>query len=326
MFLQLIRYYNEKTISSVARNEKKLAEFIKLFKPFSLHFESIQQQYKELQESQPRLTHQDIVDELTNSGHNLSSARLTEGAPTLAIFERLRHEEQARTNKKYHFFTYYNSADIEQADRYFQALKKEDSNKLMQRIRKMRFQQSKRHNEKKVGIEIDKKAYQDIKSFIDDYGFKTLSVGIMVMYEMANHHFERDITEALQNLYHKRDLKLTDVFISNADTKRIESLIDKELVFFSNESLKYYLLPDNPPDFITVTCSQMDDEDSKIIRQMRSSSRVFLGQPALKSIITGQTSNCSVTESSPKGEVELVPVQNVQTLLVGSDAPSHKES
>lgn len=317
MFHQLISYYQEKPLNSVTQYEKALAEFMQQFVFYSVNFDELAAQHKKLKEGNPRLTNKEAYEALTNINSDYAYVRLGNKAPTLEFFKDWRSDEQERVHLKNYHFSCYNIDDIYQANHYFQELKKEDARKLMQRLRKMKFQQSMRFCDKKVGIEIDSHAYQQIKSFQEMYGFKTLSTGILVMAIMAGKDFDYGLSEALESLYQNGRLQCGDVFVSNVETKRIENWINNGLIYYSKENYRYYL-SSAVDETLEAGVYELDVKDLKIIGQMKSSNRIFFGTSKSKKII-GKYFNKEVVENNTLQEKDLVVVQNIQGLMGGED-------
>lgn len=317
MFHQLISYYQEKPLNSVTQHEITLAEFMQQFVFYSVNFDELAAQHKKIKEGNPRLTNKEAYEALTNINSDYAYVRLGNKAPTLEFFKDWRSDEQERVHLKNYHFSCYNVDDIYQANRYFQELKKEDARKLMQRLRKMKFQQSKSSYEKKVGIEIDSNAYEKIKSYQEMYGFKTLSTGIMVMAIMACKDFDYGLSEALESLYQNGRLQRGDVFTSNVETKRIENLINNDLIYYSKENYRYYIST-AIDEMLEAGVYEVGEKDVKIIRQMKNSNRVFFGTSKSKLII-GNPSNKEVIKNNTPQKKDVVVVQNVQGLMGGED-------
>jgi hypothetical protein len=107
----------------------------------------------------------------------------------------------------------------------------------------------------------------------------------------------------------------------DAETKLIEDWIDNELIYYSTEKYKYYVLSSTFPDAVADGCYELDFDKSNAIFQMRNANRAFIGHSTFKSTIIGIFSQGVVTEDSANEEVvsDLSVVQSVQGLLGGVD-------
>jgi hypothetical protein len=322
MFYQLVCYYQEKPLINVTQNEKPLAEFVQQFTPNSHHFESVQRKYKDALRDNPRLNHYEVMDKLKGDDFSSCLSEFTHNSPSPEFFDTLRVEEAKNIQKKHSHLSCFNVDDINQVNRLFQRLYKDDARKLLQRLRKMKFEKSKTYMDKKVGIELDNIAYRKIKSFVNDYGFKTLSTGILIMSEMADAYVEGGLTDALERLYRNEILKRGHVFISNAETQRIDDWISEGLIYYSRTKCRYYLSSSCFPDSADKGVYEIDFNDETVMRQMANTSRAFVGTSKVESKLLG-TFKKSIFSNEPNMEsevLELYVMNNPRSLIGGADA------
>lgn len=321
MFHQLASYFEDKPIGTVIPCEKVLAEYMSQFVSSGRNFDLMTEKYNKMKESNPQLSSEEIYEALYEIDEDFRYLWFNSTPLSAELFDEIRFREKNRGNGRNQRFDYYNVDDIDQANRYFQALKKEDANKLLQRLRKIKFQKSKSYGDRTVGISIDSHAHRQIKSFQDTYGFKTLSIGIMVMSRMADEYSDERVSEALDYLYSFNRLEPDEVFTSNADTKRIEGWVNEGLVSYLKSTNKFYLsayLFDNKN---TECCYLIDVDDSITLSQMLNSNRINFGESKLQSHAIGVLSKGLIEEEFTQQEnnISLSKVTSLQGSLGGED-------
>jgi hypothetical protein len=190
MFLQFVVYYKGKKGNQVPTPESRLFEFCQRFSDIAESFEAIKAKKEELTTQNPEADEEKICELLEDDFYIAPDFKFD--GITLETFDYNREKSNnalIRLGINFMGHQYFDARDIEHANTLFQSINKDASRKLMQRVRKLKFQEVNKYTNRKVSIDIDSDAFNLIKAFGDKYGFKTHSYAIRVMAEKADDNY-----------------------------------------------------------------------------------------------------------------------------------------
>lgn len=266
---------------------------MKQFATRVLNFDELQLRKKELLAQSPDASEDAIWAKLTVNTHIpfvLKNGGLTEDV-FLALRESdLQYTERTKTGQ----CSAFNSNDIKNADELFHDLPREDSQKLMQRLRKVKFKSSREYSNRKVGTDLDEMAYEQIKYFTDEHGIKTHSYAILLMARMAaiaqRYHSENAFVQALNDVELYHDIKKSELFKTNKDVELLLSKIDENLIYYSESRRTFYfdvsLSPGNGG-----AAEACEIKVIKPLSQLKSSQRIKINGDNQRFSITGFINN-----------------------------------
>jgi hypothetical protein len=305
MFIRLVAYYKNKKESLVPPHESSLFAFFKAFSSSAEHFETIKSRREQLFTNTPEITESDVFKLLEDEFNYIYP--FENKVFNNDSFDQVRDGESKRYNAsggKYDFYNFFDNRDIEKANTIFHKVPADAKKKLMQRLRKAKFQQAHRYSNRKVGIDLDDRAFNQIKRFTEQYGFKTHSYAVMVMAEMASSNYESDaFNEALTSTSKSIKLSPHELFKKNSNIDLVLSWVNNNQVYHSGDTYKFYMNVSLPTEHHAIEVCEIDYNQA--LYQLRQSNRIDVSGKKQKADVVGTVSDGKMVLFNNNDEIKI---------------------
>lgn len=288
LFRQLVKYYRAKKETEVMKSENQLFHFFKCYAENSTDFDKLKLTHNEVIALNPNLDEMQIWTLVREKDPGKAYYEFKTEGVTDDVFAGLREREnkRIRRNSDLALYSAFNIDDIKKADKLFKNLLQDNAKKLLQRLRKAKFKESHQYNNRKIGLDLDQDAFEEIKTFTNKYGFKSHSLALVVMSKMACQNYnEGAFEDAVNSASSMLEITADKLFRKNKDVDLALSRVTDNLIYYSKKRYRFYLNVSLSANDETLHACEFKNDN--ILRQIRRSERINISDISHSFYVTG---------------------------------------